>query len=72
MIVKDVFQFYDDSLKPLYSETEARDNSLPVEVLFEIHSAFDHLKRFYVSSEEEAACCRKAYGHLIRACLDMY
>lgn len=72
MNVKDVYQFYDDNLKPLYSETEARDNTLPVEVLFEVHSAFDHLKRFYVTGEAEADCCRKAYGHLVRGCLDMY
>lgn len=72
MKVEEVYQFYDDNFKPLYSETEARDNALPVEVLFEIHSAFDHLKRFYVTDEGEADCCRKAHGHLVRGCLDMY
>lgn len=70
--VKDVFTFYTDKFKPLYSETEARDNIIPVEILFEIHASFDHLKRFYVDKEEELSCCRQARGHLKRAVLDMY
>lgn len=36
---KDVFVFYRDYVKPLYCEIEARDNTLPVELLFEIHAA---------------------------------
>ena len=31
---KDVYQFYNDKVKILYSEIEARNNSLPIELLF--------------------------------------
>jgi hypothetical protein len=48
MTEKEVYQFYNDKVKILYSEIEARNNVIPVELLFEIHSAFDHLKRFHV------------------------
>ena len=53
MTEKDVFQFYNDYVKILYSEIEARNNTLPVELLFEIHSAFDHLKRIYIDKDDD-------------------
>lgn len=70
--VKDVFTFYTDKLKPLYSETVARNNIIPLEIFFEIHASFDHLKRIYVDEEKEASCCHQAKGHLKRAVLDLY
>ena len=69
---KDVYLFYNDKVKILYSEIEARNNSLPIELLFEIHAAFDHLKRIYVDGEPEAACAEKAYSHLKRGSLDAF
>lgn len=42
---QDVYKFYNEKVKIIYSEIEARNNVLPIELLFEIHSAFDHLKR---------------------------
>lgn len=49
-------------------------NELPVEVLFEIHAALDHLSRQHVSDfrESEKAVVQKAYSHLKRACLDIF
>ena len=55
----DVYQFYNDKVKVLYSEIEARNNVLPVELLFEINSAFDHLKRIHIDGareDEEVKC----------------
>jgi len=69
---QDVFLFYNDQFKPLYCEIEARGNQIPSEMLFEIHAAFDHLKRFYVDAEDEDASCRKAIGHIKRASLDAF
>ncbi|WP_028579426.1 hypothetical protein [Desulfogranum japonicum] len=70
--VKDAFAFYLEYVKPLYCEIEAIDNTLPVELLFEIHAAFDHLRRFYVDGEDEAKSTHKAISHLKRGALDAF
>ena len=72
MTEKDVYSFYNEKVKILYSEIEARENTLPVELLFEIHSAFDHLKRFHVDGEAENTCAEKAFSHLKRGLLDAF
>ena len=70
--IKETFEFYNDSIKPLYSEIEAESNELPVELFFEIHAAFDHLKRFYLGEEQESVSCDKAISHLKRGALDTF
>lgn len=72
MTEQEVYQFYNEIVKIAYSEIEARKNIIPVELLFEIHSAFDHLKRFHLGEEEETAASTKAYSHLKRGVLDAY
>jgi hypothetical protein len=72
MTEKDVYKFYNEKVKILYSEIEARNNSLPVELLFEIYSAFDHLKRIHVDGEDEHSCAEKAFSHLKRGLLDAF
>jgi hypothetical protein len=72
MTEKNVYQFYNEKVKILYSEIEARNNFLPVELLFEIHSAFDHLKRIHVDGEPESSCAEKAFSHLKRGLLDAF
>lgn len=72
MKVEEIFKFYNDRVKVVYCEIEAKNNTLPVELLFEIHSAFDHLKRIYVEKELEDECCNKAYSHLKRGLLDAF
>ena len=72
MTEKEVYQFYNDKVKIIYSEVEARNNTLPVELLFEIHSAFDHLKRLHVDGEDENLSAQKAYSHLKRGVLDAF
>ncbi len=70
--IKELFLFYNEYFKPLYSETESRSNEIPLESLFEVHAAFDHLKRIYIDNEDSKFCCEKAKSHLIRAVLDFY
>jgi len=72
MTEKEIYSFYNEKVKILYSEIEARNNTLPVELLFEIHSAFDHLKRFHVDGEQESDCADKAFSHLKRGLLDAF
>lgn len=69
---KDIYQFYNDKVKVVYCEIEAKNNTLPVELLFEINSAFDHIKRIYIEKEKEEECCQKAYSHLKRGLLDAF
>ena len=68
---EEVFRFYNDYVKLLYSEAQT-DNHLPLEVLFEIHAALDHLSRRYVYGETEEVAAKGAYGHLKRSCLDVF
>lgn len=72
MTETDVYKFYNEQVKLIYSEIEARNNTLPVELLFEIHSAFDHLKRFHIDNQSESECCEKAFSHLKRGMLDAF
>lgn len=72
MTEQEVYQFYNDTVKVIYSEIEAKNNTLPVELLFEINSAFDHLKRIHVDGESEDYQAQKAYSHLKRGCLDAF
>ena len=69
---KDAFVFYLEYVKPLYCEIEARDNTLPVELLFEIHAAFDHLRRHFADGENEDLSANKAISHLKRGALDAF
>jgi hypothetical protein len=72
MTEKDVYCFYNYRVKIIYSEIEARNNVLPIELLFEIHSAFDHLKRIHIDNESEEHCAEKAFSHLKRGLLDAF
>ena len=72
MTENEVYEFYSLRVKAAYSEVEARCNELPVELLFEIHSAFDHLKRYHLGEDTEERASEKAYSHLKRGVLDAY
>jgi hypothetical protein len=72
MTENEVYQFYNEKIKVLYAEIEARNNTLPVELLFEIHAAFDHLKRYHVDGEPEQECAKEAFSHLKRGALDAF
>jgi hypothetical protein len=66
---EELFVFYQDFVKVFYSTVQS-ENELPVEILFEINAALDHVSRHYIYEEEEEKVVRKAYSHLKRACLD--
>lgn len=67
----DLFHFYYQIVKPLYAEVQT-SNRMPVEMLFELNAAFDHLSRKWQYDEPEAQAVDKAYSHLKRACLDAF
>ncbi|MFN8140428.1 MAG: hypothetical protein U0R49_11585 [Fimbriimonadales bacterium] len=69
--IAELSQFYHDVVKRLYSVVQA-ENSLPAEILFEIHAAFDHVTRIHTFGEVESIAITKAYSHLKRSCLDIY
>ena len=72
MQIKDIFIFYQEYIKPIYAEIEAKRNQIPVELLFETYASFDHLKRFYLDDESEEESSRKALSHLKRGVLDAF
>jgi hypothetical protein len=69
--VEELARFYNDYVKLLYCSIES-ENSLPVEVLFEINAAWDHLSRIWIYKEPEEHAVSKAHSHLKRSCLDIF
>ena len=67
----ELFVFYFDVVKPLYSAVQVT-NVLPTEVLFEINAAFDHVSRMYTYQDPESEVVSRAYSHLKRSCLDIF
>ncbi len=67
----ELFQFYHDYVKLLYSSVQV-ENHLPIEVLFELNAALDHLSRHWVYDETEQHVVEKAYSHFKRSCLDIF
>jgi hypothetical protein len=65
-------EFYNKFVKPIYVEIEARGNSLPVELLFETHSALDHLSRAHCNNGNSDRHYEKALSHLKRGTLDAF
>jgi len=47
---EELFKFYLDYVKPLYSGIQVR-NALPYEVLFELNAALDHISRKWTYRE---------------------
>lgn len=68
---EDLFKFYADYVKPLYCTVQLT-GTLPVEVLFEINAALDHISRRWTYGETEAHVVEKAYSHFKRSCLDIF
>ncbi|MDR2031412.1 MAG: hypothetical protein LBP86_03950 [Azoarcus sp.] len=66
----DLFGFYHTYVKALYSDVQSED-TLPLETLFELNAALDHISRHHVYGEAEAVSVGKSYGHLKRSCFDI-
>jgi hypothetical protein len=62
---------YYDRYKPLYSRIQTF-NEMPVELVFEVAAAWDHLSRCWRFGEPEAGCVDKAARHIKRAVFDAY
>lgn len=67
--VAEFFDFYYDRFKPIYCHVESL-NQPPVEMLFEVNAAFDHISRFWYYQEDEKVAVDRASGHLKRGCFD--
>lgn len=70
--LEELFEYYNNYFKPPYTNIEARGNTIPAEILFEIHSSFDHIARHYVKGEELDKCVAKSQAHIERGILDLY
>jgi hypothetical protein len=66
-----LFKFYHQYVKLLYSEVQTQ-NVLPIETLFELNAAFDHISRHWAIDEPEEEVVAQAFGHLKRSCLDIF
>ena len=62
---------YYDRYKPLYSRIQTF-NEMPVELVFEVAAAWDHLSRHWRFGESEVSCIDKAARHIKRAVFDTY
>jgi hypothetical protein len=69
--LQELFTFYNEYVKLLYADVQT-ENIIPQEVLFELNAALDHLSRHWIHNEPEEEVVRKAYGHMKRACLDIF
>ncbi len=67
----ELFKFYHEYVKLLYSSVQA-GGTLPIEILFELNAALDHISRHWAYHEDEASVVDKAYSHLKRSCLDVF
>ena len=68
---KSLFRFYYDRFKPLYSHVQALSEP-PVEMLFELNAAFDHLSRHWSYGESQQDTVQRVIGHLKRGCFDAF
>jgi hypothetical protein len=67
----ELFKFYHEYVKVLYSSVQV-ENELPVELLFELNAALDHVSRHWCYKENEKEVVEKAYSHFKRGCLDVF
>ncbi|NLS95065.1 MAG: hypothetical protein GXX96_23150 [Planctomycetaceae bacterium] len=64
-------KIYYDRYKPLYSQVQTF-NEMPVELIFEVAAAWDHVTRHWMYGESEASCVDKASRHVKRAIFDAF
>ncbi|MBF0584442.1 MAG: hypothetical protein HQL80_09435 [Magnetococcales bacterium] len=67
----ELFAFYYQEVKPLYSELSAA-NEPPIELLLEINAAFDHMSRHWQYGEAEEGVVGACSAHLKRCTFDGY
>ncbi len=69
--IASLVRLYYDRYKPLYNGMQTF-NQMPVELVFEIAAAWDHLSRHWQYSEPEDSCVDRAASHVKRAVFDAY
>ena len=69
--VAELFRFYYKAVKPVYAHVESL-NQPPIEMLFEINAAFDHLSRHWQYGDSEEEAVSKAAAHLKRCTFDAF
>ncbi len=66
-----VSELYYARYKPLYNQVQAF-NQMPIELVFEVAAAWDHVSRHWKYGEPETSCADKASRHIKRAILDAF
>ena len=69
--ISELFEFYYEDFKPLYSHLQSL-NEPPVELFFEVNAAFDHLSRHWRYDLDEKEAVNAACAHLKRGCFDAF
>jgi len=69
--LQELFNFYYTEFKPLYDRVHIYGQP-PLEMLFEITAAFDHLSRHWYYNLDEKIAVEKACSHLKRASFDAF
>jgi hypothetical protein len=64
-------ELYYARYKPLYNQVQSF-NEMPIELVFEVAAAWDHVSRCWKYGESEASCADKASRHMKRAILDAF
>jgi hypothetical protein len=77
MNVEDIYNYYSNSLLPVYSRVTAEKLKKPTQIGIEIENCFSHLAVYYHFKSEgnlinQDEHLKKAIGHLERAVLDCY
>lgn len=69
--LQELFQFYYSEFKPLYNRVSA-DGTPPIELLFEVTAAFDHLSRHWQFGDSEEQTVGATSAHLKRGTFDAF
>jgi len=69
--VEELVEFYYDKFKLIYDDAQLL-NSPSIELLLEVHAAFDHLSRHWRFGQDLAASVDRAAGHLKRGTFDAF
>ncbi len=67
----ELFNFYYEDFKPLYNRLHIKGEP-PLEMLFEINAAFDHISRHWYYQEAEAVAVDQSCRHLKRGAFDAF
>lgn len=67
----ELVEFYYDKFKPIYDHAQLL-NAPAIQLLLEVHAAFDHLTRHWKHGQDEAKAVDRAARHLKRGTFDAF